>query len=76
VGFEKENGGSRLTDVVGTDLEGLVPSHDKTDLARLRLKDLDLSGSSLLPLGSGLVESEELGSPVHVRQMKRKEPSA
>lgn len=53
-----------LTDVVSADLEGLVPPHDETDLSSGgRGEDLDLSGSSLLPLGRGLVESEELGSP-------------
>ena len=63
--LEDMKGIERLTDVVSTNLKGLVPPHNETNLSsRLRGKDLDLSGSSLLPLGSRLVESEELGSPV------------
>lgn len=58
----------RLTNMVSTDLEGLVSSHDETDLARLRLEDLDLAGTSLLPLRSTLVESEELGSPIGIME--------
>lgn len=57
-----------LTDVVRADLEGLVPSHDEPDLSSGgRLEDLDLSGSTLLPLGRRLVESEQLGSPARTR---------
>lgn len=49
--------------MVGADLEGLVAPHDEADLARRRLEDLDLASATLLPLGDGLVEPEELGPP-------------
>ena len=53
-----------LTDVVGADLEGLVPSHDQTGLARLLvLEQADVARAPLLPLKVVLEESEELCAP-------------
>jgi len=60
--------------VVSANLESLVSPHDETNLSSsLRREDLDLAGSSLLPLGSRLVESEELGSPGRIYQQGRSE---
>lgn len=53
-----------LTQVVRADLERLIPSHDKTDLARvLGRKETDVAGAALLPLELALGEAEELGAP-------------
>lgn len=55
----------RLTDVVGADLESLIPAHDETDLAGvLGGEETNVTGTTLLPLGVLLVETEELGAPV------------
>lgn len=52
--------------MVGTDLQSLIPTHDKSDLASLLvLKQSDVTSTTLLPLSGVLVESEKLSSPVH-----------
>jgi hypothetical protein len=56
---------TKLTDVVGTDLEGLVPPHDETDLFVVLVGEkTDISSSSLFPLELRLREPEQLGPPV------------
>lgn len=52
--------------MVGTDLQSLIPTHDKSDLASLLVfKQSDVTSTTLLPLSGVLVESEKLRSPVH-----------
>jgi hypothetical protein len=56
---------TKLTDVVGTDLEGLVPPHDETNLLVVLVGEkTDISSSSLFPLELRLREPEQLGPPV------------
>lgn len=53
------------TDMVGADLQSLIPTHNKSDFATLLvLEQSDVTGTTLLPLSSVLVESEKLRSPV------------
>lgn len=54
----------QLTDVVGTDLQGFIPSHDQSDLlCLLVLEQPDIAGTALLPVEIRLDESEQLGPP-------------
>lgn len=55
---------TKLTDVVGTDLESFVPPHDETDLFVVLVGEkTDISSSSLFPLKLRLREPEQLGPP-------------
>lgn len=62
---EKEYVGVRpLTVVVGADLQGLITTHEKTDLLGvLVLHEADVTGTALLPLVGLLDETEKLGAP-------------
>jgi len=51
--------------VVGADLQGLVTTHQKTDLAGLLvLQQAGFTGTALLPLVGILVKTEKLGAPI------------
>jgi len=51
--------------VVGADLQGLVTTHQETDLLGLLvLHETDITGTTLLPLVGLLDETEELGAPI------------
>lgn len=53
-----------LTEVVRTDLQSLVASHNEPNLLGLLvLKQTDVSSATFLPLGRLAVETEELGAP-------------
>ena len=55
------------TEVVRANLEGLVASHHETNLLGLLvLEETNVASSSFLPLGRATVETEELGTPMHI----------
>lgn len=54
-----------LTDVIRADLEGLIASHDKTDLLCFFMaKEANVTSPALLPFSGFRVESEEFSAPV------------
>lgn len=57
--------GGQITIVVGADLEGLVATHQETDLLGLLvLHQADITGTALLPLVGLLDEAEKLSAPI------------
>lgn len=56
------------TEVVGADLQGLVPAHDKANLLGLLVgKQTDVTGTAFLPFRRGRLEAEELRAPDGIR---------
>lgn len=57
--------------MVSADLEGLLPTHENTDLARfLVLQEFHVTYAPLLPFAGFLHEAEELGPAAQLNEWK------